>query len=191
MTTIRKSREQRWAEIEASEEWTRYVERYMAMPGYITLMVLPNTEHYVGLVERSFSLDTAPDRTQFFWSSDDAVDNVFGAKWVVDGFDDAVHRASQYEGYYPGTTIHIIDARDEEIMPVTLDWDKWLHDSVSKSWFHENESFGLMDKFGDRNPRFTVDTTKPFLASIPGGTNWRERHEAMKADKDRARTRPK
>ena len=191
MTTTKKSSHERWAEIEASEQWAEYVVREMAMPGYITLMVLPDTEHYMGLVERSFSLDTSLDRTQFFWSSNNAVDNIVGAKWVVDGFSDAVYRASQYEDYYPGATIHIIDARDEEIMPVILDWDRWLHDGVSRSWFHETESFGVMDKFGDRNPKFTVDTTKPFLASVPGGTNWRERYEVMKADRERAHTRMK
>ena len=174
----------RWQAVMATEDWAKHYEENMALTGYICLMVMPGTEHYVGLVERSFSLDRSPSHTQFFWSRAKAYDNVFGHEWIVDGFYDAVGRAANYEEWYPGATIHIIDVCDEETMPVKMDWEQWVKDSYPRPLYDPKYMFGRVNKFGSRNPKFTLKTGREFLGSVPGGTNWREKFEVMKAEKD-------
>ena len=118
---------------------------------------LPGEEWYTGLVERSFSLDHVLDRTQFFWSSEKAHTNIGVTLYDVDGWKYAQHRKEMYEGYFPDAKFFIFDARDEELLPVTLDWHQWLLDSVPKN------AFSVKDKYGSRNIKFTIDPSKPMI----------------------------
>lgn len=122
----------------------------MALPGYIVLVRKPGDNAYIGLVEGSFSLDTSRDRTQFFWSSDNATSN-FGGKFKIDGYADAKHRVDSYRKLSPDWIFEIFDARDDELLPVVLDWENWLLDNRSA-----NNLSGVANKYGARNIRFTA-----------------------------------
>ena len=139
----------------SDEEWVAYCDRKMEMPGYICLAIFPDQEWYTGLVENSFSLGTSQGRTQFFWSGV-GYDNIFGQKHDVDGWKDAQYRAEYYRKLTPGTKVFIFDARDEENLPVKLNWDLWLLDSYYVDGRPKN-------KYGMRNIEFEVDTTKPMV----------------------------
>ena len=132
-------------------------EHLMRLPGYICLAVFPGEEWYTGLVERSFSLDKSRTETQFFWTSDNAHSN-FGTTHEIDGWKDAKRRKEYYEGLYPGVRIIIVDARDEDLLPVELDWEGWIDARQPAETLS-----GVKDKYGARNIRFTVKTDRALL----------------------------
>ena len=137
-------------------EWQEYCNRMMALPGYICLAVLPSEEWYTGLVENSFSMSTSPHATQFFWSGQ-ARSN-FGTSHEMDGWKNARRRTDEFQKKNPGSRVFIFDARNEEDLPVRIDWERWLLDSRPAY----NLS-GVTNKYGARNLAFRVDTSKPMV----------------------------
>ena len=142
----------------SEEEWKGYCERKMNLSGYICLAVMPGEEWYTGLVENSFSMGVSNKATQFFWSGI-GYDNIFRQPHEIDGWRDAKCRADRFEKEYRGANVFIFNARDEELLPVSLDWDKWILASrrdISKL-------SGVKDKYHARNIPFILDTSKPFV----------------------------
>lgn len=133
---------------QTEEEQAARRERLMQTPGYIVLAREPGANDYRGVVENSFSLDTSNDRTQFFWSSNNATSN-FGGSFVIDGLKDAQETVEYWSKKYPDWTFEIFDARDDEKLPVYLDWDRYINgcrpaDTLS----------GVNDKYDARNLKF-------------------------------------
>ena len=138
------------------DEWDAFCDRKMALSGYVCLAIMPGDEWYTGLVEKSFSLDTSPKATQFFWSGK-GTDNIFGKVHEVNGWKNAQYRADYYKNLHPGMEVLIFDVHDD-LLPVVLDWDKWVYDSRPANTFS-----GVANKYGSRNIGFELDTSKPMI----------------------------
>lgn len=118
------------------------------LPGYLVLGRREGGNTFaLGTIERSFSLDTHPDRTQFFWSSENASSN-FGGSFVVDGKSMAEKNARYWNEQQPEYRFEVFDVHDPEC-PVLMDWDEWRRDDQPA-----NTLSGVQDKFGSRNVRF-------------------------------------
>ena len=140
------------------EEWQEYCERKMKVSGYICLAVMPEEEWYTGLVENSFSMGISNKATQFFWSGI-GYDNIFRQRHEIDGWHNAKYRANRFEKENRGSNVFIFDVRDEDFLPVSLDWDKWMlacRPDIRKL-------SGVKDKYYARNIPFILDTSKPFI----------------------------
>lgn len=124
--------------------------KLMQLPGYIVLTKEPGSNHYRGIIELSFSLDTSKDRTQFFWSSDNASSN-FGGKFKIDGYKDAEYSIENWSKSKPDWIFEIFDARDDSKLPVYLDWDRWLNGNRRADTLS-----GVNDKFDARNLIFQM-----------------------------------
>jgi hypothetical protein len=129
------------------------------LPGFIVLGKGPSTNAYVGTVELSFAMDLSKDRTQFYWSHDNATSN-FGGKFKIDGRKDAEARVEQLAKAHPDHTWEIFDVHDDNL-PVLMDWDDWRWGSTPS----EKKLSGVMDKFIARNPRFYMIEDEPPLPS--------------------------
>lgn len=138
------------------DEWQKWCEDKMAYPGYVILAVLPGEEWYSGYVEHSFSMAFSANDTRFWWSGK-AKDNIFGKEWDLNGFKNAKYHADDIRKNHPGIEPLIFDARDDELLPVTLHWKQWLIDTSpgKNGW--------ARSKYGDRNIRFTMKTDRPLL----------------------------
>lgn len=124
------------------------------LPGYIVIGRRPGGNTYaLGVIEGSFSLDTHPDRTQFFWSSKNATSN-FGGSFEVDGRAMAERSAKDWNARHPDIDFEVFDVHSPHC-PVLLDWDEWRRDSQPS----DRTLSGVQDKFGARNVRFYDPTT--------------------------------
>jgi hypothetical protein len=117
------------------------------LPGYVILGTYRSTNSFVGVIERSWSMDLAPDRTNFFWSSKNATSNL-GGKFEVDGLESATHYLNHFAERHPDIEFKIYDINDENL-PVIIDWDEWRKDSEPAETLS-----GVKNKFGARNPKF-------------------------------------
>ena len=138
------------------DEWQAYVGRCMDMTGYIILIVPQSAEYYEGTVERSFDLARSLSETQFFWDG-----NYFtnlGTKGVSSGWDNAQFRIDVLRKTDPHINAIIFNARDDDLLPVKLNWEQWILDGIPTG------KYGFaMNKYGFRNIGFTVDTSKPMI----------------------------
>lgn len=135
------------------------------LPGYIVLARQKGGNTYSGVIEGSFSLDRSLERTQFFWTSDNATSN-FGGSFKVDGKKNAVEAAEYWGAKFPDVqfTVHDVHADD---LPVVMDWDGWRRAKAPS----EKTLSGVVDKFGARNVRFydlATLTSEP-LPQTPSG----------------------
>lgn len=127
-------------------------QRLQSLAGFILLIKKPGDPKLYGPVENSWSLSVEPGRTQFFWTSPEAKDNVLGLTWKVDGRKDVEASLAYWKGLYPDWDFTIYDARDAEALPVVLNWDLWLdaHEPSDKTFS------GIKNKHEARNLRFTL-----------------------------------
>lgn len=110
---------------ETPEEKIAREERLLALPGFVVLVRKPGENDYRGLIEHSFSLGESNDSTQFFWSSNNASSNL-GGTFKIDGKKGAEERVDYYKLIQPDWSYEIFDAKDEDKLPVILDWQSWL-----------------------------------------------------------------
>jgi hypothetical protein len=117
------------------------------LPGYIVLGREKDDNAYFGIVEHSFSLGTDKDRTQFYWTCDNASSN-FGGSFKVNGQKMAEEAKEYWSKQRPNAEFEIWDISDPDI-PVAIDWDQWRIDHAPADTLS-----GVKHKFGSRNPKF-------------------------------------
>lgn len=120
------------------------------LQGYIVLGRKKGDNSYLGTIENSFSLGLSKDFVQFHWSSDNATSN-FGGNFKVDGLECATETKEYHSRIDPDIEFEIYDVHDEEKLPVIIDWDQWREDSSAAATLS-----GVKNKFGARNPKFTM-----------------------------------
>ena len=116
-------------------------------PGYIVLARYGDS--YMGIIERSWSMDLSFDRALFFWSSDHATSN-FGGNFKIDGLVDATHHCKEFSKKHSDLDFKIYDVHSEDL-PVELDWDEWREACKPANTFS-----GVKDKFKARNVKFKL-----------------------------------
>lgn len=146
-------------------ELATYAERSMKVPSFVVLARAPGVNGYRGIVENSLSVSTHDTRTQFFWSSAKATSNL-GGKFVVDGRADAEEMVEFWSKRHPDWTFEIFDARDDERLPVHLDWQRWLNGCRPAETFS-----GVYDKYDARNLVFKTkeDFCPPATEAVSAG----------------------
>lgn len=119
----------------------------ISLPGYVILIKKPNDYRIYGPVKHSFSLKITENQTFFFWSAPEG-----HPRWrPMDGKKMVEEEFADWKRKYPDWEMKIYDARDEDNLPVIIDWDTWLR-------AHERSDItlsGVKHKYYSRNLRFS------------------------------------
>ena len=92
------------------------------LQGYVLLGKKENGS-YIGTVEHSFSLGLSKTEIRFWWSGK-AVDNVIGAKYILDGKKNALHNKKYWVKKHPEIKFTVYNV-DNPNLPIEIDWDSW------------------------------------------------------------------